>query len=310
MRFMHGITVLLAMVALAACEINEVAEVSVVNSPDCERLTDLAESGSPGDADALSMPASVEHVTTVELPAETGVEIAAGESTLAMPDPDVPKTVAVGVTSIQSSALRAEFDDLMDKRGLSIGSRSEGDTFSFGYAGPAESGSVVVRQCDRLTVMVTHTTSPPLPPADATAPSCTALVPEGLYRDTIITAEDNDHARHCYYRERGTSSLADHTVITVSRPPVNANEWRRRLQNLRRSANEQAQLACPPGTDPEETQRHTWTCSYTTSFGTVTSAATAHENDFWVSVTVEHETAVPPEAVAGLLQSAVTTIDG
>ncbi|HVK23221.1 MAG TPA: hypothetical protein VM677_17835, partial [Actinokineospora sp.] len=216
-------------------------------SPDCARIDTLAHADGPVPA-GVPVPDGVADARATVIPAQPGVEIPAGQSTLAMPDPDVPRTVVAGKVSGDLGELRSAVERDITGRGWRVEPGSTGAGFTLGYRGPGVSGSVVAMACGYLA---TQETSPPLPTGEG-LPACAKLAfPAEVYPATIVAnATDDGPNRTCEFRDRAGDSLSSRTTVVITRPPVDPHDWRRRLENLRRSAADYLKQGCAVKANP------------------------------------------------------------
>jgi hypothetical protein len=262
-----------------------------VSSADCGKASSIMSSGRPPaslGAD-LPIPREVKDVSGTVLPAASGVEVPAGESTLAMPDPDVDRVVAVGkVASLDGllAFVRAQ----LSMRDWRLGPSSNGSDgrFSLEYQGPGVSGSVVALACSEPLYLVTAEASPPLPAPDAAPFTC-------------------DRLRSAYPAIKpgapGTCTLSEGDTrlqFTFARPPVDAFKWRPRLQELRRNARDYVKMFCG-GTTGE--------CATSDAFGARAAVSTVRDNDFWAGAQVELKSGTAEQART-TAQTAVRALTG
>ncbi|MEU0882023.1 hypothetical protein ABZ345_25700 [Lentzea sp. NPDC005914] len=259
-----------------------------VSSADCAKVSSIASSGKPLStlgAD-LPVPAEVTGTSGSVLPAGSGTEVPAGESTLAQPDPDVDRIVAAGKVS-SLSGLRSSVEKLISSRGWRVGSNSSAsdDRFSLEYQGPGISGSVVALPCTEPLYLVSAEVSPPLPASD-TPFSC----------DELQSAFPGIKAG-----SPGTCTLSSTETqlqVTFARPPVDAFQWRPRLQELRRNARDYASTYCGPGNRPAAASEFAAQCASQDTFGARAAVSAVRDNDFWAGAQVELKNATTDQARA------------
>lgn len=263
---------------------------SPVSSADCQKVSSIASSGKPLSslgADLL-VPSEVTGVSGSVLPAASGVEVPAGESTLAMPDPDVDRIVAAGKVSSLSS-LRTSVEQQISSRGWRVGSNSSASDgrFSLEYQGPGVSGSVVAPTCSEPLYLVTAEVSPPLPASDAPF-SCDKL-------RSAFPAIKAGSSGTCTLSEGDTR-----LQVTFARPPVDAFKWRPRLQELRRNARDYVKMFCGGSTNE---------CATSDAFGARAAVSAVRDNDFWAGAQAEMKNATPEQARA-MAETAVRALTG
>lgn len=280
----------LAVVALLLFVVSCGQSGSAVNSADCAKVSSIASSGKPVSslgAD-LVVPGEVTGVSGSVLPAASGVEVPAGQSTLAMPDPDVDRIVAAGKVS-SLSGLRSSVEQLVSSRGWRVGSNSSGSDgrFSLEYQGPGISGSVVALACAEPWYFVSAEMSPPLPTSD---------VPFSCEKVRSAFPSIKDGASGTCMLSEGDTRLQ----VTFARPPVDAFRWRPRLQELRRNARDYVKMFCG-GTSNE--------CATSDAFGARAAVSAVRDNDFWAGAQVELRNGTAEQART-MAETAVRALTG
>ncbi|MFI6097017.1 hypothetical protein ACIA8G_15755 [Lentzea sp. NPDC051213] len=272
---------------------------SRVSSPDCRKVASIASSGKPVATLSfdLLLPGEVTEASASVLPAGSGVEVPPGESTLAMPDPDVDRIVAAGKVS-SLPGLRASVEKMIGERGWRVGSNSSASDgrFSLEYQGPGVSGSVVALNCDEPRYLVTAEVSPLLP-SDTTPFSCDRL------RPAFAGIRPGDLPGSCTWSEGGTR-----LQVTFARPPLDPFQWRPRLQELRRNARDYTSMYCGHTTAAAGFAAQ---CTAQDAFGARAAVSAVRDNDFWAGAQVElkNEGATTDQART-MAETAVRTLTG
>jgi hypothetical protein len=133
--------------------------------------------------------------------------------------------------------------------------------------------------------------APALRQSPATQPDCAVILqafPKGIHPHPTLASVTDTPVRTCEIRDQASDSLGSRTMITLDRPPVDAVQWRRRLQDLRRAAADYLRQGCPAGQSQADADIAPGVsiCADAGTFGALALVALARDNDLWLGVTV------------------------